>query len=469
MTSDVRKSPGPTLSMLGAVRTVTGSKFLLEHGGDSVLFDCGLFQGGRELRQRNWEDAPIGLRGLDAIVLSHAHLDHCGYLPRLVAHGYRGPVHVTEDTARLMAVVLPDSARLLEEEAEYANRAGYSRHDPALPLYTEEDAFAALQLCVPHPFDVDVDITEGTSVRFQPAGHILGSATMLTRLTSPDTSIRFSGDLGRSNHPLLVPPAPIGDVDWLVVESTYGNRNHDDHDPAERLADVIERTIRRGGRVIIPAFAVDRTEVILYHLAALARSGRLPHVPVYVDSPMALSALRVYRDAIERGAHDLRADVPDDVFDVPHLSEVYDTDGSKAISAGSDPAIIIAGSGMATGGRVIHHLAKFLPDSRNTVVLVGFQATGTRGWQLLNGVQELKIHGRYVRVRAEICDLTGFSVHADADALIDWVRTSDREPHGIFVVHGEEEASKALAHNIHDQLDWSAVVPRDGERLSLRR
>lgn len=470
--TDRGASPVPvSFTPLGAARTVTGSRFLIEVDGRSILVDCGLFQGLKELRERNWDAFPVSPRDLDAIVITHAHLDHCGYLPRLVKAGFRGPVHVTYDTGKLMSVVLPDSARLLEEEARFANRVGYSKHRPALALYTEDDAWAALDLLRPAAFGEDIDVTPGIVARFQRAGHILGSSSVRLSLGAPAVTLLVSGDLGRSHHPLLSPPEPVGDADWIVVESTYGDRAHDDADDSvDRLADVIARTVDRGGKVIIPAFAVDRTEVLLYHLRALAEAGRLPAVPVYVDSPMALAGLQVYRAAIAEHAADVRDDLHGNgsLFAIPNLEEVHDAEGSKAVTRGAGPAIIIAGAGMASGGRVVHHLERYLPDRHSTVVLVGFQAAGTRGRALLDGADSLKIHGRYVPVRAEVCDLTGFSVHADADELMAWLGTAAREPSGVFVVHGEIDASTTLRQRIRDELDWSAVVPRDGELLSLR-
>ncbi|MFN8023227.1 MAG: MBL fold metallo-hydrolase RNA specificity domain-containing protein [Acidimicrobiales bacterium] len=471
MTDTSRREP-MTLTTLGGVRTVTGSRFLVEVGDRRVLVDAGLFQGLKDLRERNWAPFPVSPRQLDAIVITHAHLDHCGYLPRLVDAGFDGPVYVTYDTGKLMSVVLPDSGRLQEEEARYANRAGYSRHSPALALYTEDDAWTALDRLVPKPYDTPFEVTPGVTAAFSPAGHILGSSILRLRLApsgADPITVTFSGDLGRQQHPLLRPPSAIGDTDWIVVESTYGDREHAEDDSVDRLAALIDRTVARGGKVIIPAFAVDRTEVLLYHLRQLHEAGRLPAVPVYVDSPMALAALSVYREAIDGHADDVRGDLHGDgsLFRLPQLDQVLDAEGSKSVSRMHGPAIVIAGSGMASGGRVVHHLERFLPDPASSVALVGFQAAGTRGRSLMEGAESVKIHGRYVPVRAEICDLSGFSVHADGSELIDWLRTAEREPNGVFVVHGEERASLTLRDRIAHELGWNAVVPQDGERLDL--
>ena len=466
MTSAVHTA-SPTLTSFGGTGTVTGSRHLIEIGESSILLDCGLFQGLKELRERNWDAFPVDVSTLDAVVLTHAHLDHSGYLPRLVQQGFRGPVYCTYDTGKLLSVVLPDSGRLLEEEAGYANKKGFSKHHPALPLYSEEDAWAAIELLQPMQFNEPFTAAPGIEVTFEPAGHILGSA--VTRLQMGDVAMVCSGDLGRHQHPFLRPPTGIGEADWVMIESTYGDRRHIDEDSEESLAEVITRTYERGGVVVIPAFAVDRTEVLLFHLHHLARAGRLPHIPIYVDSPMALAGLTIYRAALAEGATDVRPGLRGhpDVLELPQLEEVRDTQGSKAIANRHGPAVIIAGAGMASGGRVVHHLKRLLPDPRNSVAIVGFQAAGTRGRQLLEGAPTVKIHGQYVRVRAEICDLTGFSVHADADELMNWLCTSAREPSGVFVVHGEQAASAALAARIQHDLDWTAVQPTMGERLSL--
>lgn len=459
-----------SLTVLGGAQTVTGSRFLIEADGRRMLVDCGIFQGLKELRERNWAPFPVEPSSIDAVVLTHAHLDHGGYLPRLVNQGFSGPVYCTADTANLLAVVLPDSGRLHEEEADFANRVGSSRHRPALPLYTEDDAYRSLERLKPVDFGDTATVAESFSVRFDVAGHILGSATLLCEM--PDgVRVRFSGDLGRPNHPVLVPAAPLGDADFVVIESTYGDRFHQPEDPVERLVGLVDRTVARGGVVVIPAFAVDRTEVILYHLARLSRAGRLPRVPVFVDSPMALAALRMYRTSIHEGRADIRPELHGngELFEVPLLEENETPDGSKRISARTESAIIIAGAGMATGGRVVHHLKRFLPDRRNSVALVGFQAAGTRGRALLDGAEVLKIHGKYVPVRAEVCELPGFSVHADQNELLAWLRTATREPDTTLVVHGEATAAASFRRAISDSLDWTAVVPTYRERFSLRR
>jgi metallo-beta-lactamase family protein len=458
-----------SLTMLGACGSVTGSKFLLETAGRRTLIECGLFQGQKDLRLRNWAPLPVDPATIDDVVVTHAHLDHSGYLPRLARAGFTGRVHVTPDTAALLRVVLPDSGRLNEEEAEFANRIGSSRHHPALPLYSEADAFAAIELLDEVPFGTSLPIGDELQVRFDVAGHILGAATLRCELAG-GVVLRCSGDLGRPAHPLLRPPAPVGEADWIVVESTYGDRDHGDDDPVEQLREIVDVTVERGGIVVIPSFAVDRADVLLHHLGVLRRAGRIPDVPIFLDSPMALAALDVYRTAIEEGHPDVRPELVGrtGVLDVPGLQRVHDADASRAISRRHDPAIVIAGAGMAAGGRVVHHLEAFLPHARNAVVLVGFQAAGTRGRSLLDGASSVKIHGRYVPVRARVCDLTGFSVHADRSELLDWLATASRPPDGVFVVHGEPAASAALRAEITGRLGWTAVEPRLGERLTLR-
>lgn len=463
--SDLRPAADAVLTFLGGAGTVTGSKTLVELGGSRVLVDCGLYQGARELRRRNWEPFAHDAGSLDAVVLTHAHLDHCGYLPALAAAGFRGPVYATEGTAALARIVLLDSAHLLDEQAQHANRHHYSKHTPALPLYTAEDVERALSRVVPVPFDADVEIAPDVVGRWQRAGHILGSASVRLQLGDA-TSVLFSGDLGRPSHPVLAPPDPPPASDVVVVESTYGGRIHGDDD-RRQLADAIRRTVDRGGSVLVPAFAVDRTEVVLHALRELMHEGAVPRVPVHVDSPMALRALALYRAAVRRGDREVRPGLGahGDPFDPGDLHEARTSEESKRLNAPRWPCIIVSASGMATGGRVLHHLAHLLPDPRNTVLLVGFQAVGTRGRDLAEGARQVKMHGRYVPVRAEVVSLPGFSVHADADELLGWLAALPAPPTCCYVNHGEPSASEALRQRIGQELGWLAVVPRTGERV----
>lgn len=459
----------PVLTFLGATGTVTGSRFLVDTPHARVLVDAGLYQGRRALRERNWAPFPVPPGSIDAVVVTHAHVDHVGYVPVLTRDGLRGRIFATDGTTDLAGIVLPDAGHLQEEEAEYRNRKGFSKHHPALPLYTEADARASLSSFASCRFDREVQVAPGVHATFRPAGHILGAATVTLRLENHgDRTITFSGDLGRPAHPLLRPPAPLGEVDVVVMESTYGDRTHDDADALERYAAVIRRTAERGGTVVIPAFAVDRTEVVLYRLRELAEQGRIPRLPVYVDSPMALNALAVYRRAIASADPEIRPELAalGDPFDAGNVTEVRDVQDSIALADVLTPSIIVSASGMATGGRVVHHLARVLPDHRNSVVLVGFQAPGTRGQLLAEGIDQLKVLGRYLPVRAEVVDLGAFSVHAGRDELVDWLHTADREPDATYLVHGEPDSSAALAETIRGT-GWHAVVPRHGERVRL--
>ena len=459
-----------TLRFLGAIRTVTGSRFLVQTPRARVLVDCGLFQGLKDLRLRNWETFPIDVRRLDAVVLTHAHLDHSGYLPALVRQGFEGPVFCTANTAALCQILLPDAGRIQEEDASYANRKGFSKHQPALALFTEEDAFAALRRLRPVAANAVLEVAPGVTVSFHRAGHILGSAWLRIVVDGrEEDALVVSGDLGRAHHPILMPPETPAACGTLLVESTYGSRRHDEVGAIERMADAIRRTAARGGVVLIPAFAVDRTEVLLLYLRQLTAAGRIPKLPIYVDSPMALSALRVYEKAVRDGDDEIRPELRGhaEPFDPGDLIEARDTNASKAIHEAPLPAVIISASGMATGGRVLHHLARRLPDPRNTIMLAGYQAQGTRGRSLLEGAQSLKFHGRYVPVRAEVVDAGGFSVHADSQELLDWVGASPSPPRTTFVVHGEMLESMALQQAIGTRLGWNAVVPSHGERVRL--
>ena len=455
------------LTFLGAADTVTGSKTLVEDAGTAVLVDCGLFQGGRELKARNWEPLPVDPDDLTAIVLTHAHLDHCGYLPALVRDGYAGPVYCSPGTAALAAIVLRDSARLQEEDAAYAQRSGTSRHANPRALYGIPEAEEAIALLTPVPFGEPVTVGSLT-ITLAPAGHILGSSTATIR--SADRSGVFSGDLGRPSHPLLRQPTPPAAADAIVLESTYGDRAHEDV-PLEldRLAEAITHTLKRGGTVVIPAFAVDRTEVLLDALRDLQDTQRIPKAPIHVDSPMALASLRAYRAAIEERAPELRTAViarGPSVIDLPNLHESSTVDDSKALDRGG-ARIVVSASGMASGGRVVHHLKALLPDPRNAVILVGYQAVGTPGRLLVDGADHLRIHGQDVPVRAEVVSIGAFSVHADVDELVAWIASAEAPPGRVWCIHGEPEASASLAQRLRDGRGHTARVPRPGERVEV--
>ncbi|MFF4497176.1 MBL fold metallo-hydrolase RNA specificity domain-containing protein [Streptomyces sp. NPDC001546] len=458
------------LRFLGGVRTVTGSKFLVESDHARILVDCGLFQGVADLRRRNWDKLPCDASDIHAVVVTHAHLDHCGYLPRLVRHGFRGPVLASARTARLAEIVLRDSAKLQMEAADHANRHGWSKHRPAKPLYDDDDVDRTVKFFDPVPVGGEVDIIAGTKLTLHHGGHILGSAWVHLTLEDGHT-LAVSGDLGRPGHPLLLPPEPFTGADVLLLESTYGNRTHDQETARREFASVITRALSRGGTVVIPAFAIDRTEVVLHELAALRGDGTLPrHVPVYVDSPMALAALDVYRDAVRSRASELRPEIlaageaaisPEPFLAARTVQESID------INDTTGPAIIVSSAGMATGGRVLHHLHRILPDPRNAVVIVGFAAAGTRSRDLVDGARTLKMFGEYVPVRAEVADVPHFSAHADAGQIVDWLRTGP-PPHTTYLVHGEESAAETLRDRITDELGWTAVVPRSGEAVLVR-
>jgi len=463
--------PRASLRFLGATRTVTGSRFLVESNGSRVLVDCGLFQGLKELRRRNWADFPVPPESIDAVVLSHAHIDHTGYLPALVRQGFHGPVYCSPDTADLSKILLTDSAHLQEEEARYANKKGYSKHSPALPLYTDEDAQEAIKRLDPMPFDKTFAMAPGIEGHLRWAGHILGSASVALDVESRDGTrgVFFSGDVGRPEHPILNPPAPPPSTDVMLIESTYGDRRHaTDDDDLEDLAEAISATAKRGGMVLIPAFAVDRTEVVLDALHRLELAGRIPELPIYVDSPMALNVLGLYRRALRAGHPGIRPDIVErDPFDTSRVTECRSVQDSMSLSSLSYPSIIISASGMATGGRVLHHLRRLLPDPLNTVILSGFQVDGTRGRRLADGERTVKMFGSYVPVRADVHQLESFSVHADLPELCDWLDAAPDAPGVCYLIHGSENASNAMRDAVDERFGWTAVVPRPMERVLL--
>lgn len=456
----------PALTFLGAAGTVTGSKYLLEIGGHTILVDCGLFQGLKPLRERNWRPLPIDPSSIHAVVLTHAHLDHCGYLPRLVAQGFRGRVFCTPGTRDLCTLVLPDSAKIQEEDAEDANRQGYSKHQPALPLYRSVDAARALTLLQPVGYDRPVPVAPGVDVDFISAGHLLGSA--YARVRFDGRTILFGGDLGRYGRPVLPDPTPVTQADILLVESTYGDRAHLPSDDGEQLARVVNRVAAARGKLIIPAFAIGRVEEVLYWLRRLEAESRIPVLPVFIDSPMAAKALLFYANRVDELDPDISVTARTiGRFCTQRLTVVASVQQSVEVVASTQPAIVIASSGMATGGRVLHHLAAALPSARNTVLFVGYQAAGTRGRKLVDGATEIRMKGRDVRVEATIEHLDSMSAHADANEIMRWLGGFERPPDKTFLVHGEPVALDALRYRIEHELRWPVHVAEDQERIEL--
>lgn len=449
------------LTFLGGVGTVTGSKYLLEAGGQRILVDCGLFQGFKQLRLRNWGPLPFDPTSLDAVILTHAHLDHSGYVPLLVRNGFEGPIYATLGTRDLCAVLLPDSGHLQERDAEFANRRGFSKHHPAKPLYTQDDAEVSLERFKPVAFGQDLDLGEELGVCFHPAGHILGAA--LVRITFAGTSILFSGDLGRPGSATMVDPAVVREADYLVVESTYGDRRHEEADAEELIADIVNRVAGRGGTVLIPAFAVGRAQSILFHLQRLKSDRRIPDLPVFLDSPMAIDASEIFCDHL--GEHRLTVEQCHAACRV--ATYVRRAEDSKALDVNAMPKIIVSASGMATGGRILHHLKHFAHDRRNAILFTGFQAGGTRGAAMTASAESVKIHGQYVPVRAEVENLHMLSAHADVDEILGWLGHFRRAPRQTFITHGEPAASDALRRRIEEELGWSCGVPEYRDRAAL--
>ena len=449
------------LTFLGATGTVTGSKYLVAAGDCRILVDCGLFQGLKQLRLRNWEPLPVDPGSVDAVVLTHAHIDHSGYLPLFVRNGFRGKVYCSSATRDLCEILLPDSARLQEEEADYANRRGFSKHSPALPLYTQQDAQQCLLRLVVLDFNKDFDLGSGVVLRLAHAGHILGSA--FVGLKHGGVDLLFSGDVGRLRDPVMLAPSAMRRADYLVLESTYGDRLHDPADPLVQLAAIINRTVERGGVIIVPTFAVGRAQELLYYLYVLKTEHRIADVPVYLNSPMAVDATRIF--LAHRDEHRLTAEQCKAMFSSVRI--VNTPDESKHLNTRDGPMIILAGSVMATGGRVVHHLKAFAPDPRNTILFAGFQAAGTRGAAMLNGAESVKIHGEYVPVRAEVKILSNLSAHADAAELLEWLDHFEAAPRQIFVTHGEPVAADALRHRIEERKGWRCKVPDYREQVDL--
>ncbi len=460
-----------TFEFLGAAGTVTGSKHLVTIGGKRLLIDCGLFQGLKELRLRNWEPLPLDVTSIDMVLLTHAHIDHTGYLPRLVADGYRGPIIATRATAALAAVLLPDSGRLQEEDARYHAKRGSSKHQDPRPLYTESEAIAAAARVVGVPYNTPVDIAPGLTATFRRAGHILGASSihLVAKANGGTRTVVCSGDIGRYDAPILPDPAPVGDADAILVESTYGDRTHD----AEAIPAALERLIKdahaRGGAIIVPAFALGRTQELMYHLALLEDAGRIPRMTIYVDSPMAISATQIYKDHPEDFDADMAARVAsgDSPLESSDFRLTRSVEQSRAINKTPGVFMVISASGMATGGRILHHLKNRLADERTTVLLVGYQAAGTRGRAIQQGADRVKIFGEYIPVKAKIETIHGLSAHADKPQLLRWLSTATHAPERVFVVHGEPEPAESFAATIQTSMHWDAVAPKLGERFDL--
>jgi metallo-beta-lactamase family protein len=452
--------PTMKIRFLGAAGTVTGSRYLLTHGGQQLLVDCGLFQGVKNIRSRNWKPFPVNAADISAVVLTHAHLDHSGYLPRLMREGFAGPVWTTSASRELVDILLEDSAHLQEEDARHANRFGYSKHHPAEPLYTSEDADDAMKHFRSADFGDPVTIGP-FHVTFFRAGHILGAASV--RVECGGHSITFSGDLGRPNDPVMMAPEALVASDWLVVESTYGDRLHAEHDPYETLAAIVSRTAARGGTVLLPAFAVGRAQTLMYLLSRLMDEHRIPDLPVFLDSPMAIDVTGVFRKY--RHEHRLTQDACDRIRDA--VTYTRSPEDSEALAANRYPKVIIAGAGMLNGGRILHHLLAFGADPRNTVVITGYQAEGTRGDALLKGARSLRIFGRDAQISCEVAQIDGLSAHADYREMLDWLRPIERAPRRVFVTHGEPVASDSLRQKLEHELGWSAVVPEQDEEFTL--
>ena len=458
-----------TLRFLGACGTVTGSKFLLEAGSRRVLLDCGIFQGTRELKEKNWTAPPFDPTKLDAVVLTHAHIDHTGYFPRLAKAGFAGPVYVTPPTAGLLAYLWPDAAHLHEEDARYANKRGYSRHRPALPFFDAVEAARALQLVKTVAFHERAELAPGLAFTFRRVGHILGAAFIVVE--ADGKRLVVSGDVGQRDVPILKDPETPGAADYLLLESTYGDRLHPEGSPREELGRAVSEAIARRGTILIPAFAIGRAQDVLYHLRSLQREGRLPeNLPIYLDSPMAASAVDLYCSAASE--HDLEMTALRDSglcpIEGPSVRIVRDSVESKALNDQTGAMVIVSASGMLSGGRILHHLKRRLPDPETTLLFVGFQAAGTLGRRILEGAHEVRIHGQPVTVRAEIREIPALSAHADQRGLVEWAGAMPSPPRTAFLVHGEPSARDSLAAEMRSKLQWDVVLPEEGQAVELK-
>lgn len=460
-----------TLQFLGATGTVTGSKYLLEAGGERLLIDCGLFQGEKELRLRNWNPLPVPPSSINWLVLTHAHLDHVGYVPRLVKDGYRGEVLANAATVELARITLPDSGHLQEEDAAYANKKGFSKHKPALPLYTHDEAVKSLESFSPVDDSKPLELSPRFTLRFFGAGHIMGarSIQVTIRENGGTQTVLFSGDLGRYHQLIIREPAAALGADYLLCELTYGDRLHPTDDFRARLANIVKTTVGRGGTMVIPSFAIGRTQELLYVFRELIEQGAMPPVPIHVNSPMAINITEIYRrhaedDNVETAALVAHGGNP---LSPPNLHFDRSIEESKALNDSRTPCIIIAGSGMATGGRVLHHLATCLPDPRHTVVFVGYQGAGTRGQMIQSKAEFVKIYGTMISIRAQIETIDNLSGHADYGEILVWLSRLTRAPRQMFITHGDPHAANALRDRITQQLRWKARVPSYLEKVKL--
>ncbi len=457
-----------SIGFYGAAETVTGSRHLLTIGSKKVLVDCGLFQGNKHLRERNWEEFPLPPHELDAVVITHAHADHIGLLPRLVAQGFRGPIYATPATIELSRISLPDSGRIQEEDAHFANKHKLTQHRPALPLYTEKDAYESLKYFKSVHYGNPHELPGGASFTFSPAGHILGSAFAM--ITFKDSgNILMSGDLGRYNTPIIKDPTVMESADYLVIESTYGDRIHSHEDPLAKIEEVLRTVFETGGTLVIPSFAIGRTQELLYYFRVLQNEGRMPRIPIYIDSPMAVSVTRVYADSPEDIDDEMRESVQDgrSELEPAGINFVRDRETSKALNSRKGPMVIISGSGMANGGRVTHHLMHRMPDPSTIVLFTGYQAEGTLGRRLLDGAPVVRIHGQEVDVRAKIERVNALSAHADQSEMMRWLSYFKTPPKRTFIVHGEPDAQAALQAKIDKELGWSTVIPQQAEEFDL--
>ncbi len=449
------------LRFLGAAQTVTGSKYLLTFNERKILIDCGLFQGLKELRLKNWDRFPIDPSSIDAVVLTHAHIDHSGLIPKLLKEGFKGKIHCTPPTKGLCQILLPDTGFLQEEEAEWLNRKHLSKHAPALALFTKEDALESLKQFQVHQFDEAFEVIPGLKITFRYAGHILGAASVIVE--GDGKIIAFTGDIGRLNDPILYPPAHLPRIDYLVTESTYGNRIHPETDIKSELKEIIQEASQKKGVILIPAFTVGRAQALMHYLAELKNERQIPSIPIFLNSPMATNVTDLFCEF--KSQHKLTEKECDDMCGVVHY--VKSVEESKSLNLKHGPMIIISASGMATGGRILHHLKAFAPDPRNTIILAGFQASGTRGRQIQDGFKEIKIHREFIPVRATVRSLENISAHADSKEIVHWLKESQVHPKAVFITHGEPSSAEALSEKVKAEFGWNTFIPKQDQEFTL--